>query len=86
MSVGEGSRALVPAAAPVPFWRLLLRSRKFWLAVVGLGQSILFAFWPGFPSQVWQSIDALLAVLIASIAVEDAAGLIGAGISDSERR
>ena len=55
----------------------LLRSRKFWLAVVGVVQTVLFQFVPDFPREVWQSIDVLLAVLIASIAVEDAGARMG---------
>jgi hypothetical protein len=51
---------------------LLLQSRKFWLAVVGLVQTVLFQFVPDFPMEVWLAIDALLAVVIAGIAVEDA--------------
>lgn len=55
-----------------PF-QALLRSRKFWLAMLALGQTILFQFVPEFPAEVWQAIDAVLIVLIASIAAEDAA-------------
>jgi hypothetical protein len=55
----------------------LLRSRKFWLAVVGVVQTVLFQFVPSFPRELWQSIDVLLAVLIASIAVEDAGAKAG---------
>jgi len=51
----------------------LLKSRKFWLAVFGVAQTVLFQFVPDFPPAVWQSIDALVAVLIAAIATEDAA-------------
>jgi len=51
----------------------LLHSRKFWLAVVALVQTILFQFVPQFPQEVWLSINGVLAVLIAAIAVEDAA-------------
>ncbi len=51
----------------------LLRSRKFWLAIVALAQTILFQFVPQFPQEVWLSINGVLAVLIAAIAVEDAA-------------
>ena len=51
----------------------LLHSRKFWLAVVALAQTILFQFVPTFPKEVWQAIDGVLSVLIAAIAVEDAA-------------
>ena len=63
---------------PAPFTRLLY-SRKFWLAVVACAQTILFQLVPGFPQQVWQSIDAVLVIVIAAIAVEDAAASIGAG-------
>lgn len=51
----------------------LLRSRKFWLAMLALAQTIVFQFFPQFPQAVWQSIDGVLVVLIASIAAEDAA-------------
>jgi hypothetical protein len=51
----------------------LLISRKFWLAIVALAQTILFQFVPSFPKDVWLAIDAVLSVLIASIALEDAA-------------
>jgi hypothetical protein len=51
--------------------RALLYSRKFWLAVFGICQTVLFQYYPQFDRQVWQSIDALLVVLIASIAYED---------------
>ena len=51
----------------------LLRSRKFWLAVVGLVQTLLFHFVADFPQEIWLSINGLIAVVIASIAVEDAA-------------
>jgi hypothetical protein len=51
----------------------LVRSRKFWLAMFAVVQSILFQFVPDFPQEVWLSIDGLVAVLIATIAIEDAA-------------
>lgn len=53
--------------------QMLLNSRKFWLAVFGVVQSIVFQFLPQFPKEVWQSIDLLVGVLITTIAVEDAA-------------
>lgn len=49
----------------------LLKSRKFWLAMVALAQTVLFQFIPEFPKEVWISINAVLAVLIGSIAYED---------------
>jgi hypothetical protein len=51
----------------------LLNSRKFWLAMLALAQTIVFQFVPDFPATVWQSIDGVLLVLIASIAAEDVA-------------
>jgi hypothetical protein len=55
---------------PNPFVSLL-HSRKFWLAMLALAQTILFQFVPDFPQNVWVAIDAVLVVLIASIAYED---------------
>lgn len=55
------------------FLKALLRSRKFWLAVVSIVQTVLFQFVPDFPAEVWQAIDGLIVVLIAGIAAEDAA-------------
>jgi xanthine/uracil/vitamin C permease (AzgA family) len=49
----------------------LLRSRKFWLAVVGIIQ-VLALDYLGVPENIWQSIAALIGVLIAGIALEDA--------------
>lgn len=55
---------------PNPF-KSLLHSRKFWLAVLALVQTILFQFVPDFPDSVWVSINGVLVVLIATIAWED---------------
>jgi hypothetical protein len=49
----------------------LLYSRKFWLAVFGVVQALVLHFLD-VPQVIWQSIAALVAVLIASIAYEDA--------------
>ncbi|MCL4806096.1 MAG: hypothetical protein KJ046_17510 [Anaerolineae bacterium] len=54
-------------------WELLLRSRKFWLAVVAVAQTAVFALVPDFPDEVWQAINVILLWLIGMIAVEDAA-------------
>lgn len=51
----------------------LLRSRKVWLAVIGVAQTIIFACIPDFEPAVWQAINVLLLAVIAGIAVEDAA-------------
>ena len=53
---------------------LLLRSRKFWLAVVAVAQTVVFALIPNFPDEVWAAINVILLWLIGTIAVEDAAG------------
>lgn len=50
----------------------LLYSRKFWLAVFGVVQALVFHYLQ-VPDDIWQSIAALVAVLIGSIAIEDAA-------------
>jgi len=50
----------------------LLHSRKFWLAVFGVVQTLVFHFLD-VPDEIWQSIAGLVAVLITTIAVEDAA-------------
>ena len=49
----------------------LLKSRKFWLAVFGCVQAVVL-FYLAVPEVIWQSISTLVAVLIASIAIEDA--------------
>ena len=51
----------------------LLGSRKFWLAVVGVAQTVLFQFLPDFPAEVWQAINVLILAVIGGIALEDAA-------------
>jgi len=57
-------------------WELLLRSRKFWLAVVAVAQTAVFALVPDFPDEVWQAINVILLWLIGMIAMEDAASKI----------
>jgi type III secretory pathway component EscV len=57
---------------PNPF-QALIRSRKFWLAVVAVVQTIVFQLVPGFPDPVWAAINVILLWLIGMIAVEDAA-------------
>ncbi len=51
----------------------LWKSRKFWLAVAAVAQTVVFTLVPGFPDAVWQAIDVILMWLIGMIAVEDAA-------------
>ena len=50
----------------------LLHSRKFWLAVFGVVQALVLHYL-SVPEEIWQSIVALVGVLIAAIAFEDAA-------------
>lgn len=57
----------------------LWRSRKFWLAVVAVAQTAVFALIPGFPDEVWAAINVILLWLIGTIAAEDAAEKRGKG-------
>jgi xanthine/uracil/vitamin C permease (AzgA family) len=50
----------------------LLKSRKFWLSLVGVVQAVVLHYL-SVPEEIWQSIMALIGVLITMIAVEDAA-------------
>ena len=61
------------------FLKALMRSRKFWLALFGVIQSIVFAALPNFPQEVWVAIDGLVVVLIGTIAAEDFATKVGGG-------
>ncbi len=54
----------------------LLKSRKFWLAVFGVVQAVVLHYF-AVPDDIWQTIAALVGVLIAGIAVEDAGAKIG---------
>lgn len=49
----------------------LLKSRKFWLAVFGVIQSVVL-YYLNVPDEIWQTIAALVATVIAGIAIEDA--------------
>ena len=57
----------------VPIWK----SRKFWLAVVGVVQVVVLDYL-GLNPEIWQAIAGLIGVLIAGIALEDA-GMKAAG-------
>jgi hypothetical protein len=50
----------------------LLRSRKFWIAVLALGNTIVSTYFQ-VPQNVTISVNAVLLVVIGSIAYEDAA-------------
>jgi hypothetical protein len=66
----------IPQPGAIPSkWILLLKSRKFWAAVVGLGLVIFRAYQPGFPIDDEQ-LSKIILVLIAYIigtAFEDGA-------------
>jgi len=49
----------------------LLHSRKFWLAIFGVIQTVVFNIFPEFPEAMWIAIDGLVVVLIGTIAWED---------------
>lgn len=55
-----------------PFERLW-RSRKFWLALVAVAQTVVFELLPGFPDAIWQAVDVILLWLIGMVTAEDVA-------------
>jgi hypothetical protein len=57
----------------------LLKSRSFWLAVVAVLQSVVLYFL-NVPESIWISINALIAVVIAALTVDDAVKQISAGL------
>lgn len=50
----------------------IYRSRKFWLAVYGVVQTLVLHYF-AVPADIITSVDALIVVVIAGIALEDAA-------------
>ena len=50
----------------------LLYSRKFWLAVFAVIQSVVLHYLD-VPREIWETIALLVGVLISGIAIEDAA-------------
>ncbi|MFO7663362.1 MAG: hypothetical protein R6X18_12325 [Chloroflexota bacterium] len=55
----------------------LIRSRKFWLSVIAVIQTVVFNLLPEFPDEVWQAVNVILLFLVGTIAVEDAAMKFG---------
>lgn len=49
----------------------IFKSRKFWLAVFGVVQAVVLNYL-SVPQEIWQTIAALVGVVIAGIALEDA--------------
>ena len=54
------------------FQKLLL-SRKFWLSLVAVLNTLLFTLLPEFPDVLWESIQEILLFLIGMIAAGDVA-------------
>jgi type III secretory pathway component EscV len=52
----------------------LLRDSRFWAAVVALANVVLFFFVPTFPKEIWAAINAVLAVVIGTLATKGAVG------------
>ena len=50
----------------------IYKSRKFWLAVYGMAQTLVLHYFQ-VPIDIIAAVDALIVVLISSIAYEDAA-------------
>jgi hypothetical protein len=50
----------------------LLHSSKFWLAVLGVINTVV-SHYLNIPAEVWASVDGLLVTVIASTAAEDVA-------------
>jgi len=55
------------------FLRVLLKSRKFWLVVFAVVQTIYLSEVGELEPEVWQAIDVLIGVLVGAIAAEDIA-------------
>lgn len=53
-------------------FKLLFQSRKFWMAVLGVINTLV-GYYLHLPQEVWVSINALLLVVIVGITAEDAA-------------
>ncbi len=50
----------------------LLKSRKFWLAVFAVAQTVIL-YYVNVPKEIWTAIDALVITVIVGITVEDSA-------------
>lgn len=57
-------------------------SRKFWLAVFDMVQTLVFYLFPQLPKNIWESVHTLVLVLIGAFAVEDVALGIQKSLSD----
>ena len=57
--------------------RALLHSRKVLIAVFAVVAKLILVYVPNFPPELWTAIEELAMVLIAAIAIEDAAEKFG---------
>ena len=73
LKAGGGAYLQAGEAGNLNVVESLMRSRKVWLALVGVVQTFLFYFIPDFPQEVWLSINGVLIIVIGTIAWEDAA-------------
>jgi hypothetical protein len=55
------------------------KSRKFWLAVLGVAQTIAAHYFE-IPEEIWISVNGLLVTLITGIAIEDAGAKAGGSL------
>lgn len=93
LTVEDVARVVARAIAPPSLEALvmpeklvwLLRSRKFWLAVLAMVQTILFSSLPNFPPEIWQSINLVLIVVIGMMTVDDTAQHISGAWKESNR-
>ena len=53
-------------------WLALLKSRRLWLAIVAVAQTVVLQG-AGVDPQVWQTINGVIAVVIAFVTVDDTA-------------
>ncbi len=59
----------------------LFRSRKFWLAVVAVVQSVVFSLLPNFPVELWEGINTVILIVIGMYAIEDAVKSVSSAVS-----
>lgn len=62
-------------------WKALLLSRKFWMAIFALVQSVVFYLLPDFPNEIWLAIDGVIITVILGITIEDAAEKLGSSLN-----
>lgn len=53
-------------------FKTLMKSSKFWFAVVGLIWAVVLYFVPAFPKEIKLAIDGLTVIVIGAVAVDEA--------------